>query len=62
VELTCVVTPDGRPTEIKVLKSVDPMLDEAAMEALRQWEFLPATKLGEAVPSRMTVEMMFSLK
>jgi TonB family protein len=62
VELTCVVTPDGRPTEIKVLKSVDPMLDEAAIDALRQWEFSPATKFGEPVPSRMTVEMMFNLK
>ena len=62
VELTCVVTPDGRPTEIKVLKSVDPMLDQAAMEALSQWEFSPATKFGEPVPSRMTIEMTFGLK
>jgi TonB family protein len=62
VELTCVVTPDGRPTEIKVLKSIDPMLDEAAIEALSQWEFLAATKFGEPVPSRMTVEITFGLK
>ena len=32
------------------------------MEALRLWEFSPATKLGEPVPSRMTIEMTFGLK
>lgn len=62
VELTCIVAIDGRATEIKVVTSLDPRLDEAAVEALRQWEFTPAVKFGEPVPARMSIEMTFSLK
>ena len=62
VELVCTVASNGRATDIKVVKSVDPRLDDAAVQALKQWEFAPALKFGEAVPARMTIEMTFSLK
>jgi TonB family protein len=62
VELVCTVANDGRAKDIKVVKSVDPRLDDAAVKALEQWEFAPALKFGEPVPARMTVEMTFSLK
>jgi TonB family protein len=62
VELTCIVSVEGRATEVKVIKSLEPRLDEAAIEALLQWEFTPAMKFGEPVPARMSVEMTFGLK
>jgi TonB family protein len=62
VELTCTVGIDGRPADIKVVTSIDPRLERAAVEALRQWEFAPATKACQRVPARMVVEMTFTLK
>ena len=62
VELTCVVAINGRAIDITVVKPLHPRLDEAAVEALKQWEFTPASKFGEPVPAKMTVEMTFSLK
>ena len=34
---------------------VIPMLDEAAMAAVRQWRFQPTIVDGRAVPARLTV-------
>jgi TonB family protein len=62
VELSYVVDTNGRATEIKVVQPVHPLLDAAAMEALKQWRFAPALKLGEPVASKMTAAMTFSLK
>jgi protein TonB len=46
VEFTVDVT--GKPTNLKVIKSV-PQLDEAAVETVKKWKFKPATKGGKPV-------------
>jgi len=43
-----------------VLRSV-PLLDEAAVDAVRQWQFTPTLLNGEPVPVVMTVTVGFVL-
>ena len=44
---------------IKVLNSVDPRLDEAAVRALSRWLFRPGTKAGEPVELEAVVQIPF---
>lgn len=52
---------DGTVTDVRVLKSV-PLLDAAAVAAVRQWEFTPTLLNGKAVPVIMTVSVNFTLQ
>ena len=45
--------------DVKVLRGV-PLLDDAAVEAVRQWRFTPTRLNGEPVPVVMTVTVSFS--
>jgi TonB family protein len=62
--MSCVVTSDGRVGAITVIRSLDTFygLDNAAIDALRQWRFNPGTKEGKPVAVRVHVEMTFTLK
>jgi protein TonB len=60
VVLECTISPKGKIVEIKVLRSVPP-LDEAAVEAVRQWEYTPTLLDGVPVPVIMTVTVNFKL-
>ncbi len=51
---------DGRVSDARVLRSI-PLLDEAAIDAVRQWEFEPTLLNGRAVPIIMTVTVQFSM-
>lgn len=53
-----VVDEKGRVTDAKVARSV-PMLDEAALAAVRTWRFQPSMLAGRAVPVRLQVEVTF---
>ena len=55
-----VIDAAGNVTDAKVLQSI-PLLDEAALEAFRNWRFAPTSINGQAVPVRMTVTTNFSL-
>lgn len=61
VTLAVVVTPDGKATEIHVIKSLGMGLDEKAVEAVQKWKFKPGMKGGQAVPVRATIEVNFRL-
>ncbi len=61
VVLWLVVGPDGRPRDLRVLRSLGLGLDERAMEAVRQWKFEPARKNGTPVAVRINVEVDFKL-
>jgi TonB family protein len=60
VILECLITPQGKVGELKVLRGI-PLLDEAAVDAVRQWEYTPTLLNGEAVPVIMTVTVNFRL-
>lgn len=60
VIVSAVVGTDGSVLETNVLRSV-PLLDQAAMDALRQWRFQPMKQDGVPVKARITVTMNFRL-
>jgi periplasmic protein TonB len=61
VVLWLVVGPDGKPRDIKVLRTLGLGLDEKAMEAVKNWRFDPALKDGKPVAVQITVEVTFHL-
>jgi TonB family protein len=61
VIIEATIDTDGRVADAKVLRSI-PQLDEAALEAVRQWEFTPTEVNGALVPVIMTVTVNFSLQ
>jgi len=60
VILEATISPQGRVAEVKVLRGI-PMLDEAAMSAVRQWTYTPTMLNGVPVPVIMTVTVNFRL-
>jgi TonB family protein len=59
-DLVCeiVVDESGRVRDVKILRSI-PMLDDAAIAAVRQWRYAPTIVDGRAVPVRLTVTVPF---
>lgn len=55
------IDPEGRVSDARVLRSI-PMLDQAALDAVRQWEFEPTLLNGVPTPIIMTVTIQFSLQ
>jgi TonB family protein len=62
VVLEGVVTEAGAMADIRVVKSLEPSLDQAAIDAALQWRFEPARKDGEPVRVRVTLILQFRLK
>jgi protein TonB len=52
---------DGRVINARVLRSVQ-LLDQAALDAVRQWEYVPTTLNGVPVPVIMSVTVTFTLQ
>jgi protein TonB len=61
VILETVIDVRGSVESVRVLRSV-PLLDEAAVAAVKQWRFTPALLNGEPVPVVMTVTVNFKLQ
>lgn len=61
VILECTIGPDGRVTDTEVKRGV-PLLDGAAIEAVRQWVYEPTRLNGVPVPVVMTVTVNFRLR
>jgi TonB family protein len=53
VSLDAVVLADGTVGDVTVTRSLDPGLDQAAIDALKQWEFEPGTKGDKPVAVQM---------
>lgn len=51
---------DGKVTDVRVLQSI-PLLDQAALDAVRQWEYTPTLLNDAAVPVILTVTVNFTL-
>ena len=65
VEGTCVLTlvvgSDGTTRNLQVTRSLDPDLDQRAIEAVRHWRFQPASKAGKPVAVQINVDVHFHL-
>jgi len=51
---------DGKVSDVRVLRSI-PLLDQAATDAVRQWEYTPTLLNGVPTPVIMTVTITFTL-
>ncbi len=61
VIIETVIDETGAVRDARVLRSV-PLLDEAALAAVRQWRFTPTTLNGAPIPVLMTVTVRFELR
>ena len=63
VDLAFTVTTSGTVSDIEITQSEPGTLfDDAAVEAVEQWRFKPATENGQAVRKRVAVRMSFALQ
>lgn len=60
VILECTISPQGRVTDVKVLRGI-PLLDASAIEAVKQWVYTPTLLNGVPVPVIMTVTVNFKI-
>ncbi|MDP9150930.1 MAG: TonB family protein [Myxococcota bacterium] len=60
VVLVVTVDADGHVSTVEVAQSGGPDLDEAAVVAARQWTFVPASRDGKAVASRIKMPFHFA--
>ena len=61
VVLEAIIDRSGRIDEVRVLRSV-PLLDQAAIDAVRQWRYSPSTLRGQAVAVLITITINFTLQ
>lgn len=59
--LECTVSPQGRVKDAKILRGI-PLLDAAALEAVKQWVYTPTLWDGVPVPVIMTVTVRFEIQ
>jgi len=62
VILEAIVDAEGTVTDVKVLRSVSPLLDREALAAVRQWRYSPVVLNGRPVPFVLSVSLSFSLR
>lgn len=61
VTLAAVIGPDGRPRNLRIVRSLGMGLDEKALEKVRTWLFEPGKRNGQPVSVAMTLEVDFRL-
>jgi protein TonB len=61
VILEGVISPQGRVTDARIVRGI-PLLDEAAVDAVRQWVYTPTLLNGVPVPVIMTITVAFRLE
>ena len=56
-----IVDETGVPTDLRVVESAGPILDEAVLKAVRTWRFEPARKDGVRVKVRWQVRQTYEI-
>jgi protein TonB len=63
VLLRVVVRPDGTPESVELRQSSgSPRLDEAALDAVRKWRFVPARRGDVPITAAVIVPIVFALE
>ena len=57
IALEATIDPEGRVGDVAIVKSLEPVLDQRAVAALRQWRFDPAVRNGRPVAVRVPFEV-----
>jgi TonB family protein len=60
VIIEAIIGADGRVQDARILRSI-PLLDQAALDAVKQWEFTPTMLNGAPVPVISTITVQFTL-
>jgi protein TonB len=61
VLVAMVVNAQGVPADVKVIKSLDPKLDENAIKAAKAYRFKPAVENGKPVAKPIKVEVNYQI-
>lgn len=61
VLMRVVISKAGIPTQIEIFSGADPLLDRAALEAVKQFRYSPATVNGEPAEVDSVISVIFSL-
>ncbi len=56
-----IVEKDGSISDVKVIRSIDPLVDDEAVRVVRSMKWIPAEKDGKAVRFRFTLPVSFKL-
>jgi protein TonB len=62
VEARALVGKDGLVKDVKILSSPSPLLDAAAVTAVRKWVFRPAMAFGKPVAVWVSIPVTFRLQ
>lgn len=62
VILEATVNEDGDVTDVRLLRSANPLLDKEAIAAVRQWRYSPVVLNGVRVPFILSVSLSFGLE
>ena len=60
VKLHAIIAKDGSIVQLEVI-SADPLLQQAALEAVRQWTYEPTLVEGKPVQVNTTIDVIFEL-
>jgi TonB family protein len=61
VMLSAIIGSDGRPRELRIVRSLGMGLDQKALDAVGKWRFAPATKDNHPVSVQVNIEVAFRL-
>ena len=61
ITLALVITPEGKASQISVVRSLGMGLDEKAVECVEKWRFRPAMRNGQPLQAKARVEINFRL-
>jgi TonB family protein len=60
VILSVIITPEGKPADIRVVRKTEPRIESAAIKAIQAWSFAPSHDSdGIPVPVRIPIEITF---
>ena len=59
VTVGLIVSSQGVPRDVQVIKGIDKDVDQSAVDAVRQWRFAPARKDDKPVAVRVSLEIDF---
>ncbi len=62
VVLLVAIDEEGRPKMVRIQRSLDPVLDQSSVDAVRLWKFEPSRKDGQPVLVLINVEVVFKRK
>jgi TonB family protein len=62
VILYAIIRKDGNVDSIQLVRGLDPLLDQNAMDALARWQFRPATREGQPVDLEAVIHIPFQFR